>query len=150
MRLNDLKPAAGARKARKRVGRGSGSGLGKPAGRGQKGQKSRSGGSVAPGFEGGQMPLQRRLPKFGFASRKARFNAEVKVGVLGAVEAETIDLAGLKAAGLVARRTKRAKIIAGGELTKKITVSCADELGVTKGARAAIEGAGGTVEQVAE
>lgn len=150
MRLNDLKPAAGARKTRKRVGRGAGSGLGKTAGKGQKGQKSRSGGSVAPGFEGGQMPLQRRLPKFGFASRKAPFNGEVKVGALASVEAETIDLASLKSAGLIGRRIKRVKIIAGGELDKAVTVAAAEGLGVTKGARAVIEGAGGAVQEVAE
>lgn len=149
MRLNDLKPAKGARKIRKRVGRGPGSGLGKTAGRGQKGQKSRSGGKVAPGFEGGQMPLQRRLPKFGFTSRKAPFNDEVKVSALIAVEADTIDMAALKTAGLVGRRVKRVKIIAGGELDKAVTVATAGDLGVTKGAREMIVQAGGSIAEAA-
>jgi large subunit ribosomal protein L15 len=145
MRLNELHPAPGSRQPRKRVGRGQGSGLGKTAGRGQKGQKARAGGKVGVGFEGGQMPLQRRLPKFGFTSRKAPYNDEVKVGALGALEVDVIDLATLKAVGLVARRAKRAKVIAGGELTRPVTVGVDAGLGVTKGARAAIEGAGGTV-----
>jgi large subunit ribosomal protein L15 len=145
MRLNELTPAPGSRKPRKRVGRGPGSGLGKTSGRGQKGQKARTGGTVAPGFEGGQMPLQRRLPKFGFSSRKAAFNDEVKVSALAALGAENIDLDALKAARLVSRRTKRAKIIAGGELSSAVTVKVAPDLGVTKGARAVIEGAGGSV-----
>jgi large subunit ribosomal protein L15 len=145
MRLNELTPAPGSRKPRKRVGRGPGSGLGKTSGRGQKGQKARTGGTVAPGFEGGQMPLQRRLPKFGFSSRKAAFNDEVKVGALAALGADSIDLAALKIARLVNRRTKRAKIIAGGELSSAVTVKVASDLGVTKGARAVIEGAGGSV-----
>jgi len=145
MRLNELKPAAGSRKVRKRVGRGPGSGLGKTAGRGQKGQKARSGGTVAPGFEGGQMPLQRRLPKFGFTSRKAAFNGEVKVALLATLEADAIDVEVLKAAGMVSRRTKRVKIIAGGELSKAVIVKATAELGVTKGARAVIESAGGSI-----
>lgn len=145
MRLNELKPAAGSRKVRKRVGRGPGSGLGKTAGRGQKGQKARSGGKVAIGFEGGQMALQRRLPKFGFASRKAAFNGEVKVASLAALEVDAIDLDGLKAAGLVSRRTKRVKIIAGGELSKAVKIKATDQLGVTKGARTVIESAGGSI-----
>lgn len=147
MRLNELSPAPGSRKPRKRVGRGPGSGLGKTAGRGQKGQKARTGGTVAPGFEGGQMPLQRRLPKFGFSSRKAAFNDEVKVSALAALSADSIDLAALKTARLVNRRTKRAKIIAGGELSSAVTVNVAPDLGVTKGARAVIEAAGGSVSE---
>ena len=145
MRLNDLRSAPGARKTRKRVGRGAGSGLGKTAGRGQKGQKARSGGKVAPGFEGGQMPLQRRLPKFGFTSRKAPFNDEVKVAALAALDADEVNLDTLKAAGLVGRRTRRAKIIAGGELSKPVRITTADDLGVTAGAQAAIESSGGSV-----
>ncbi len=143
MHLNELRPGAGARKAGKRVGRGAGSGVGKTAGRGHKGQRSRSGGHSVVGFEGGQMPLQRRLPKFGFASRKARFNAEVRVGDLGSMNADSIDLEALKGAKIVARRVKRAKIIAAGKLDKAVVVK---GVAVTPGARAAIEAAGGKVE----
>jgi large subunit ribosomal protein L15 len=143
MRFNDLHPARGAKRAAKRVGRGAGSGNGKTGGRGHKGQKSRTGGSVRPGFEGGQMPLQRRLPKFGFASRKAKFNAEVKVGSLGLLDTDAVDLELLKALKLVARRTQRVKIIVGGKLDKAIVVK---NLNVTQGARAAIESAGGKIE----
>ncbi|NVK43266.1 MAG: 50S ribosomal protein L15 [Oceanospirillaceae bacterium] len=143
MRLNTLSPGAGSKQAPKRVGRGIGSGLGKTGGRGHKGQKSRSGGSVKPGFEGGQMPLQRRLPKFGFNSRKARYVAEVRLGELNGVQAEVIDLAALKAADLVNHDIKVAKVILSGEIGKAVTVS---GLKVTKGAQAAIEAAGGKVE----
>ena len=143
MRFNDLHPAPGAKRAGKRVGRGAGAGNGKTGGRGHKGQKSRTGGSIRPGFEGGQMPLQRRLPKFGFASRKAKFNAEVKVGVLGLLDTDAVDLELLKALKLVARRTQRVKIIVGGKLDKAIVVK---NLKVTQGARAAIESAGGKIE----
>ncbi len=143
MRLNELRPAVGARKAGKRVGRGAGSGVGKTAGRGTKGQRSRSGGHSVVGFEGGQMPLQRRLPKFGFVSRKARFNAEVRVGDLGSLNADSIDLEALKVAKIVARRVKRAKIIAAGKLDKAVVVK---GIAVTPGARAAIEAAGGKLE----
>ncbi len=143
MQLNKLRPGAGARKAGKRVGRGTGSGVGKTAGRGHKGQRSRSGGHSVVGFEGGQMPLQRRLPKFGFVSRKARFNAEVRVGDLGGLNADSIDLEALKVAKIVARRVKRAKIIAAGKLDKAVVVK---GIAVTPGARAAIEAAGGKVE----
>ncbi len=142
MQLNQLRPRAGARKAGKRVGRGAGSGVGKTAGRGHKGQRSRSGGQSVVGFEGGQMPLQRRLPKFGFASRKARFNAEVLVGDLGSLNTDSVDLEALKAAKLVAKRVKRAKIIAAGKLDKAVVVK---GVAVTPGARASIEAAGGTV-----
>jgi large subunit ribosomal protein L15 len=143
MQLNDLHPAEGANKDAKRVGRGGGSGVGKTAGRGHKGQRSRSGGHSVIGFEGGQMPLQRRLPKFGFVSRKARFSGEVRVGDLGFLDADTIDLAALKAAKIVARRVKRAKIIAAGKLEKAVVVK---GIAVTPGARKAIEAAGGKVE----
>ena len=143
MHLNELHPGAGARKAGKRLGRGAGSGVGKTGGRGHKGQRSRSGGHSVVGFEGGQMPLQRRLPKFGFVSRKARFTGEVRVGDLAMVDAETIDMEALKAARIVAKRVKRAKIIAAGKLDKAVVVK---GISVTPGARAAIEAAGGKVE----
>ena len=143
MRLNDLKPDEGSRPAAKRVGRGIGSGLGKTCGRGHKGQKARKGGFHKVGFEGGQMPLQRRLPKVGFRSRKALERAEVRLGELARVEGDTIDLDSLMAAGVVNRDIKVAKIIASGEVTRAFTVR---GVGVTKGARAAIESAGGKVE----
>lgn len=143
MRLNSLSPAAGSKAASKRVGRGIGSGLGKTCGRGHKGQKSRSGGGVKPGFEGGQMPLQRRLPKFGFTSRTARFNAEIRLNELAKVEADVIDLASLKAADLVTDNIKTAKVVLSGEIDKAVTLR---GLKVTKGARAAIEAAGGKIE----
>ena len=143
MRLNTLSPAEGATHAPKRVGRGIGSGLGKTCGRGHKGQKSRSGGSVKPGFEGGQMPLQRRLPKFGFTSRKAAFVAEVRLNELAKVNADVIDLAALKAADIVNDSMKEAKVILSGDITKAVTVK---GMRVTKGAQAAIEAAGGKVE----
>jgi large subunit ribosomal protein L15 len=143
MRLNTLKPADGATKAPKRVGRGIGCGLGKTGGRGHKGQKSRSGGFHKVGFEGGQMPLQRRLPKVGFSSRKARFVAEVRLPELTKVEGDTVDLLALKAANIIGHQIKRAKVILSGEIGQAVTVR---GLGVTKGARAAIEAAGGKVE----
>lgn len=142
MRLNDLKPAPGSVKARKRVGRGVGSGFGKTCGRGHKGQKARSGGGVRPGFEGGQMPLQMRLPKFGFSSRIGRVTAEVRTGELNRVEAEAIDLAALRKAGLITANIKRARVMLSGEVNKPLTVQ---GLRVSKGARAAIEAAGGKV-----
>ncbi len=143
MRLNELHPARGSRKSAKRVGRGIGSGSGKTCGRGHKGQKSRSGGYHKVGFEGGQMPLQRRLPKVGFRSRGNRFVAEVRLGELAAVESDPVDLAALKAANVVSGFIRRAKIIASGKLEKAVTVR---GLGVTKGARQAIEAAGGKIE----
>ena len=143
MRLNTLSPAEGSTHAPKRVGRGIGSGLGKTCGRGHKGQKSRSGGSVKPGFEGGQMPLQRRLPKFGFTSRKAAFVAEVRLSELASMKVDVIDLAALQAADVINDRMKDAKIILRGELTRAVTVK---GLRVTKGAAAAIEAAGGKIE----
>jgi large subunit ribosomal protein L15 len=143
MRFNDLHPAPGSKRKPKRVGRGTASGDGKTGGRGHKGQKSRAGAASARGFEGGQMPLHRRLPKFGFSSRKGRFNAELKVDKLALLNEDTVDLQMLKAAKLVDRRAQRVKIIAGGKLERAIVVK---DLSVTRGARAAIEAAGGKVE----
>ena len=143
MRLNNLKPAAGSRPAAKRIGRGIGSGLGKTGGRGHKGQTSRSGGFHKVGFEGGQMPLQRRLPKVGFISRKALVTEEVRLQELAAVEGSEVDLGSLKAAGVVKQTTQFVKIIASGEIARAVTVR---GVRVTKGARAAIEAAGGKVE----
>jgi large subunit ribosomal protein L15 len=143
MRLNTLKPAAGAKTARKRLGRGIGSGLGKTCGRGHKGQYARAGGYHKVGFEGGQMPLQRRLPKFGFRSRTARFADEVRLGDLARLQADIIDLDALKKAGLVDRRARTVKVIATGDLKKPVNVT---GLSVTRGARAAILAAGGTIE----
>ena len=144
MRLNTLSPAPGARKEGKRVGRGIGSGLGKTAGRGHKGQNSRSGGTVRPGFEGGQMPLQKRLPKYGFTSRISRTTAQVRLGELNAVEGDVVDLAALKSADLVNENITRARVFLSGELGKALTVK---GLAVTRGAREAIEKAGGKVEE---
>ncbi|MBN4079430.1 50S ribosomal protein L15 [Beggiatoa alba] len=143
MHLNTLKPAEGSKKDAKRVGRGIGSGLGKTAGRGHKGQKSRSGGSPMVGFEGGQMPLHRRLPKVGFSSRKARFVAEIRLNELTKVDGNEVDLLALKAANIVGHQIKRAKVILSGEISTAVTLK---GLGVTKGARAAIEAAGGKIE----
>jgi large subunit ribosomal protein L15 len=144
MRLNTLSPAPGARKDAKRVGRGIGSGLGKTAGRGHKGQKSRSGGRVRPGFEGGQMPLQKRLPKYGFTSRISRTTAQVRLSELNGVEGDTVDLAALKSADLINENIARVRVFLSGELTRPVTVK---GLAVTKGAREAIEKAGGKVEE---
>ncbi len=143
MRLNTLKPARDSKSAGKRVGRGIGSGHGKTAGRGHKGQKSRSGGRVRPGFEGGQMPLQRRLPKFGFNSAKARVTDEVTLSELVKVGAEVITLAALKETDIVKGTVARVKVISSGQIDKPVTIK---GLGVTKGARAAIEAAGGKIE----
>jgi large subunit ribosomal protein L15 len=143
MRLNTLRPGAGSKHAPKRVGRGIGSGLGKTGGRGHKGQKSRSGGSVNPGFEGGQMPIQRRLPKFGFTSRQARYVAEVRLNELAAAGVDVVDLAALKQADIIREEIKSARVILSGEINKAVTVK---GLKVTKGAQAAIEAAGGKVE----
>jgi large subunit ribosomal protein L15 len=144
MRLNTMSPAPGSRKGTKRVGRGIGSGYGKTCGRGHKGQKSRSGGSVRPGFEGGQMPMQKRLPKYGFTSRIARTTAQIRLAELNSVTAEVIDLDALKAANLVRDNVLRARVFLSGELSKPVTVK---GLGVTKGAREAIEQAGGKIEE---
>ena len=144
MRLNTMSPAPGHKKAAKRVGRGIGSGLGKTGGRGHKGQKSRSGGHTIPGFEGGQMPLQKRLPKYGFTSRVSRVTAQVRTSELAKVNADVIDLAALKAADIIGENILRAKVFLSGDVAKAVTVK---GLGVTKGAQAAIEAAGGKVEE---
>ncbi len=143
MRLNELKPAEGSKKARNRVGRGMASGNGKTSGRGMKGQHARSGGYHKVGFEGGQMPLQRRLPKVGFRSRKALKSAEVRLSELAKVEGDVVDLLSLKAADVIPQQALQAKIVLSGEVSKAVTVK---GVGVTKGARAAIEAAGGKVE----
>jgi large subunit ribosomal protein L15 len=143
MRLNTIKPGEGSRKDAKRVGRGIGSGLGKTCGRGHKGQKSRSGGFHKVGFEGGQMPLQRRLPKVGFGSRLARTTAEVRLHELSRVSADVIDLAALQQANVVSRQITRIKVFASGSIDKAVTLK---GIQVTRGARAAIEAAGGKVE----
>jgi large subunit ribosomal protein L15 len=143
MRLNTLKPAAGSKTNRKRVGRGIGSGLGKTCGRGHKGQKSRSGGFHKIGFEGGQMPLQRRLPKVGFRSKLARSTGEVRLHELAKVEGDVVDMAALHAADVLPHSISRAKVVLSGEINRAVTVR---GLRVTKGARAAIEAAGGKVE----
>lgn len=143
MRMNTLKPGAGSKTAPKRVGRGIGSGFGKTCGRGHKGQHSRSGGFHKVGFEGGQMPLQRRLPKVGFSSRIGRKTAEVRLSELAKVEGESIDLLTLKAANVIGQHIERAKVIASGSVEKAVTLR---GVGATKGARAAIEAAGGKVE----
>ncbi len=142
MELNDIKPADGSRPNRRRVGRGIGSGLGKTAGRGHKGQKSRSGGYHKVGFEGGQMPLQRRLPKRGFKSHLLKFNAEVTLSALSALDLAEIDVLALKQAGLVAEMAKVVKVIKTGEITRAIKLN---GIGATAGAKAAIEAAGGSV-----
>jgi large subunit ribosomal protein L15 len=143
MELNTIKPAEGSKKERRRVGRGIGSGLGKTAGRGHKGQKSRAGGFHKVGFEGGQMPLQRRLPKRGFISLTRYDTAEVRLGDLSKLKADAIDLMVLKQAGLVPIGASQAKVILAGKLDKKVKIV---GLGVTKGAKAAIEAAGGSIE----
>lgn len=145
MKLNSLQPASGHKKNAKRRGRGIGSGLGKTGGRGHKGQKSRSGGFHKVGFEGGQMPLQRRLPKVGFRSRIARFVAEVRLHELAKVEGNEVSLESLKKANLIPKHIKRAKIICSGEITSKVTIQAAG-ISVTPGARKAIEAAGGKIE----
>ncbi|HHJ36109.1 MAG TPA: 50S ribosomal protein L15 [Gammaproteobacteria bacterium] len=146
MHLNTLRPAEGSKKDARRVGRGIGSGTGKTCGRGHKGQKSRSGGFTKVGFEGGQMPLQRRLPKVGFASRKAKLSAEVRLDELVKITADVIDLAALIAADIVPARTQKAKVIASGEISKAVQLK---GIKVTPGARKAIEAAGGKIEDVA-
>jgi len=144
MRLNELRPAAGAKTAPKRLGRGIGSGLGKTGGHGHKGQTARSGGSIKPGCEGGQMPLQRRVPKFGFTSKLAMGTAEVRLAELAKVEGDVIDLAALKAANVVRRDMKRAKIVLQGEIDRAVTIR---GVAISKGAREAVEKAGGKVEE---
>jgi large subunit ribosomal protein L15 len=142
MELNTIKPAEGSKKARRRVGRGIGSGLGKTAGRGHKGQKSRAGGYHKVGFEGGQMPLQRRLPKRGFKSKSLQFNGEVTLATLEKLGATEVDLLSLKAAGLVGQNVKTVKVINTGSLTKAVKLT---GIGATAGAKAAIEAAGGSL-----
>lgn len=146
MQLNDLSPAAGSTKARKRVGRGIGSGWGKTCGTGHKGQKSRSGGTVRPGFEGGQMPLQMRLPKYGFSSRVGRITAEIRSGELNKVEGDVVNLETLRKAGLINASIKRVKVMLSGEVTRKLTV---EGIRVSKGAKEAVEKAGGSVVEPA-
>lgn len=143
MRLNTLSPAPGSRRGPKRVGRGTGSGLGKTAGRGHKGQKSRSGGKVAPGFEGGQMPLQKRLPKYGFTSRIARTTAQVRLGELNKVAGDVIDVQALREADVIRDDVRRVRVFLSGELSRAVTLK---GIAASKGAREAIEQAGGTVE----
>jgi len=143
MRLNTLKPGKGSKSSPKRVGRGMSSGLGKTSGRGHKGQHARSGGYHKTGFEGGQMPLQRRLPKVGFSSRQARFAAEVRLHELALVKADVVDAEARKKAGVVPARAEKIKVIASGEIDKAVTLK---GISVTPGARAAIEAAGGKIE----
>lgn len=144
MRLNELHPGAGSKRTKRRVGRGPGSGWGKTAARGQKGQKARSGGGVRPGFEGGQLPLQMRIPKFGFRSRVSLSTAEVRTSELNRVEGDEITLDSLKAANVVRRDMKRARIMLSGDVGRAVSVK-GDDIKVTKGAQAAIEAAGGSV-----
>jgi len=142
MELNKIKPADGSKKARRRVGRGIGSGLGKTAGRGHKGQKSRAGGYHKVGFEGGQMPLQRRLPKRGFKSQQLKYNGEITLADLQTLAADEVDLQTLKAAGLVRELIKHVKVIATGELSRKVSLK---GIGATASAKTAIEAAGGSL-----
>jgi large subunit ribosomal protein L15 len=144
MRLNDLKPAEGSRKTGKRVGRGIGSGLGKTCGRGHKGQKSRSGGFTKVGFEGGQMPLQRRVPKVGFSSRVGRVTDEIRLHELNGMDVDVIDLAALKTANLVRKDVQHVKVMASGKIEKAVSLK---GIRATKGAREAIEAAGGKIEE---
>jgi large subunit ribosomal protein L15 len=144
MELNTIKPSEGAKHAKRRVGRGIGSGLGKTAGRGHKGQKSRSGGYHKVGFEGGQMPLQRRLPKRGFKSHLLKYNAEITLGELQALGAAEVDVLSLKTAGLIPQRAKVVKVIKSGELTAKVVLK---GIGATAGAKTAIEAAGGSLAE---
>jgi len=144
MKLNTLSPAAGSKPSAKRVGRGIGSGYGKTCGRGHKGLKSRSGGKVRPGFEGGQMPLKQRLPKFGFTSRKSLVSGEVRLNEIAKVEGDVVTIETLKQAGLLVNTIKFAKVVLSGEISRSVTV---EGLRVTKGARAAIEAAGGKIKE---
>lgn len=144
LKLNELSPAPGAKKVARRVGRGIGSGLGKTGGRGVKGQTSRSGSSIPAGFEGGQMPLYRRLPKFGFTSKLAMKTVEVRLSELNKIDGDVVSLESLKAANIIRQDMQRARLILSGEVTRSLTVK---GLKVTKGAKAAIEAAGGSVEE---
>jgi large subunit ribosomal protein L15 len=143
MQLNTLSPAPGSRTTRKRVGRGIGSGLGKTCGRGHKGQRARKSGNVRPGFEGGQMPLQKRLPKYGFTSRVSLSAAEIRLGELNSVDADVIDIEALRTANVIGHNVKSVKIFLSGEINKAVTVK---GIAVSKGAKAAIEAAGGKIE----
>jgi large subunit ribosomal protein L15 len=143
MQLNDLSPAWGSKKPKRRLGRGSGSGLGKTSGKGHKGQKARKSGNVRPGFEGGQQPFQNRVPKFGFRSRVGMHTAEVRLSELAKVDGEQVDLDTLKQANVLKRSVKRARIVLSGTIDRAVAVR---GVKVTKGARAAIEAAGGKVE----
>jgi large subunit ribosomal protein L15 len=142
MELNNIKPASGAKHAKRRVGRGIGSGLGKTAGRGHKGQKSRSGGYHKVGFEGGQMPMQRRLPKRGFKSQQLQFNAEVTLSDIAALNAKEVDMLALKQAGLISNLAKRVKVIKTGEIKAAVVLK---NITATAGAKQAIEAAGGSL-----
>ncbi|MBD1553028.1 50S ribosomal protein L15 [Pseudomonas typographi] len=144
MKLNDLSPAPGSRREKHRPGRGIGSGLGKTGGRGHKGQTSRSGGSIAPGFEGGQQPLHRRLPKFGFVSLKAMDRAEVRTSELAKVQGDVVSVQSLKEANVINQNVRRVKVVLSGDVTRAVTLK---GIGATKGARAAIEAAGGKFEE---
>ena len=144
MKLNELKSNPGSRRTRRRVGRGASAGQGKTCGRGHKGQKSRSGGSIAPGFEGGQLPLQQRIPTFGFRSRIGRVTDEIRLHELNLTEGDTIDLESVKKAGLITSNIKRVRIIQSGSIDRAVTVK---GLKATRGARSAIEAAGGSVEE---
>ena len=143
MQLNELSPGPGSRKDKRRLGRGAGSGLGKTSGKGHKGQKARAGGTVRPGFEGGQLPLQMRVPKFGFRSRMGLSTAEVRLRELARVDGDVVDLESLKKANVLRRSVKRARLVLSGSIDRAVTVT---GIKVTKGARAAIEAAGGKVE----
>ena len=145
MRLNNLGPSAGAKKSKKRVGRGSSSGWGKTSGRGQKGQKSRSGGGVRPGFEGGQLPLQKRLPTFGFRSRISMVTSEVRTSEIESMSTEVINIESLKAAGLIRKHIKRARIMLSGVVKRSVEIADSN-ISVTSGARRAIEEAGGSIK----
>ena len=143
MRLNTLSPAPGSRKPRTRVGRGGGSGLGKTAGRGHKGQKARKSGNVRPGFEGGQMPLQQRLPKYGFSTALSRVTAQLRLAELGKVQGDVVDLDTLKSSDVISRDIERVRVFLSGTVNRALTLK---GIAVTRGARAAIEAAGGKVE----
>jgi len=148
MKLNQLAPAIGSKKSRKRVGRGIGSGLGKTCGSGHKGQKARSGGSIKPGFEGGQMPLQRRLPKFGFTSRKSLSHEKIRTCDLNTVSGEEITISSLQSAGIIRKNTKSVKIFLSGEVIKSFSVKEAATLLLSKGAKEAVISAGGKCHSV--
>ena len=146
MRLDSISPAPGSKTTRRRVGRGAGSGWGKTSGRGQKGQKAPSGGGVRAGFEGGQLPLQMRVPKFGFRSRVGMVTAEVRLNEITKVEGDQVTVAALKAANIISRNIQRVRIFSSGEVSRAVSVAVGSDIGVTKGARSAIEAAGGKVE----